>query len=105
MRGAPAFLFDEVTDYNLCMTAISPQELARDPDGVLNRVETGESIVVVRDGQPGAELRPISPERSTPRPFGRGAGEFVVPDDFDAPLPNISEICPAPEEPPDGKPA
>lgn len=33
-----------------------------------------------------AELRPITSGRQL-RPFGLCAGEFTVPDDFDAPLP------------------
>lgn len=33
-----------------------------------------------------AELRPISSTKQL-RPFGLCAGEFTVPDDFDAPLP------------------
>jgi hypothetical protein len=34
-----------------------------------------------------AELRPITPSSKQLRPFGLCAGEFTVPDDFDAPLP------------------
>lgn len=33
------------------------------------------------------EYRPISSSRKQLRPFGLCAGEFTVPDDFDAPLP------------------
>lgn len=41
---------------------------------------------LVKVGQPLAELRPISKNKQL-RPFGLCAGEFTVPDDFDAPLP------------------
>ena len=64
------------------------QDLARDPDGTLDRVEAGERFVVVRGGRPVAELRPVAPARLTSRPFGLAAGAFAVPDDFDAPLPD-----------------
>ncbi|MDZ4687537.1 MAG: type II toxin-antitoxin system Phd/YefM family antitoxin [Planctomycetaceae bacterium] len=69
------------------MTTISVQELESDPASLLNRVEAGESILVLRGGRPVAELRPVSPTRQTPRPFGLCLGAFATPDDFDAPLP------------------
>jgi prevent-host-death family protein len=69
------------------MSTVSLQELQRDPDALLNRVEAGEHLVVVRGGRPVAELRPVSTAQTSPRPFGLCAGTFTVPDDFDAPLP------------------
>ena len=70
------------------MSTVSLQDLERDPAGLLARVEAGESLVVVRGGRAVAELRPVSPPAPAPRPFGLAAGAFVVPDDFDAPLPD-----------------
>lgn len=70
------------------MSTITVQDLQRDPAGLLDRVEAGERLVVVRDDRPVAELRPVSPAPATPRPFGLCAGAFTVPDDFDAPLSN-----------------
>jgi prevent-host-death family protein len=69
------------------MSTISSQELQRNPDALLDRVEAGEHLVVVRGGRPVAELRPMSGTQPGPRPFGLCAGAFTVPDDFDAPLP------------------
>lgn len=82
------YLLAGVSDYNIFMSIISLQELANDPVSALDRVEAGERIVVVRDGRPVAELRPVRSPRLTPRPFGLAAGAFTVPDDFDAPLPD-----------------
>ena len=76
----------------LHMSTISLQDLQRDPDALLNRVEAGEHLVVVRGGRPVAELQPVSAAQAGPRLFGLCAGEFTVPDDFDAPLPK--EILP-----------
>ena len=70
------------------MSTISLQDLRRDPAGLLDRVEAGERLVVSREGRPVAELRPLSPAASGPRPFGLAAGAFTVPADFDAPLPD-----------------
>lgn len=68
------------------MKTVSLKELQRDPNALLDRVETGEHIVIVRDGHPAAELRPLPRIQPGPRPFGLAAGELTVPDDFDAPL-------------------
>jgi antitoxin (DNA-binding transcriptional repressor) of toxin-antitoxin stability system len=51
-----------------------------------HRVIDGETIVVYQGDRPVAEIRPIT-ETATLRPVGLAAGEFVVPDDFDDPLP------------------
>jgi len=69
------------------MSTVSSQELQQNPDALLDRVEAGEHLVVVRGGRPVAELRPVPATRPGPRPFGLCAGAFTVPDDFDAPLP------------------
>ena len=52
-----------------------------------SRVIDGETIVVYRGERPVAEIRPAT-ETETLRPFGLAAGQFVVPDDFDDPLPD-----------------
>lgn len=70
------------------MSTVTLQDLQRDPLSLLARVEAGESIVVTRDDRPVAELRPVVESRRAPRPFGLAAGAFVVPADFDAPLPD-----------------
>ena len=69
------------------MTTISVHEVQRDPLGCLRRVEQGETLLVVRDDRPVAEIKPIPAASQQPRPFGLCAGEFTVPDDFDRPLP------------------
>ena len=70
------------------MTNISLQDLVKDPNGLIDRVEAGERVLVVREGRAVAELRPITQSRSTSRPYGLAAGAFRVPDDFDSPLPD-----------------
>jgi prevent-host-death family protein len=70
------------------MSTISLQELQQNPEALLDRVEAGEHLVVVRGGRPVAELRPVPVARLDPRPFGLCAGAFTVPNDFDAPLPD-----------------
>jgi antitoxin (DNA-binding transcriptional repressor) of toxin-antitoxin stability system len=69
------------------MTTVRIENIERDPLGYLRRVESGETFVVVRAERPVAEIKPVGSLEVSPRPFGLCAGEFTVPDDFDAPLP------------------
>ena len=52
-----------------------------------HRVIGGETIVVYQGERPVAEIRPMT-ETEALRPVGLAAGEFVVPYDFDEPLPD-----------------
>lgn len=74
--------------YNIFMSTITVQDLQRDLLGVLRRVENGEALLIVRDQQAVAEIKPASALPCQPRPYGLCAGEFTVPGDFDQPLPN-----------------
>ena len=78
-----------VDTYNSDMDSITLDDLQHCPDSLLDRIQAGERLLVVRDGRPVAELRPIETVAlPMQRPRGVCAGEFVVPDDFDAPLPD-----------------
>ena len=68
------------------MLNVTVDEIQRDPLKYLRQVEAGETLVIVRADIAIAELRPI-PSSKQMRPFGLCIGEFTVPDDFDAPLP------------------
>jgi antitoxin (DNA-binding transcriptional repressor) of toxin-antitoxin stability system len=73
---------------NQPMTRVSVEQIESDLAAYLKRVEDGETLLVVRLDKPVAELRPIAKESAGQRrPFALCAGEFTVPDDFDAPLP------------------
>jgi antitoxin (DNA-binding transcriptional repressor) of toxin-antitoxin stability system len=69
------------------MNTIPIQEVQRDPLGCIRRVEEGETLVILRDERPVAEIKPVMPLERRPRPFGLAAGQFTVPEDFDLPLP------------------
>ena len=73
--------------YGDIMTTISVDEIQRDLLGYLSRVQAGETLVILQEDKPVAELKPVAPYTQQPRPFGLCAGEFRVPDDFDEPLP------------------
>jgi prevent-host-death family protein len=69
------------------MIQVSVEEIQRDLAAYLQRVEAGETVVIVRAGQPVAEIKPVALGTKPLRPFGLCAGEFTVPEDFDTPLP------------------
>jgi antitoxin (DNA-binding transcriptional repressor) of toxin-antitoxin stability system len=69
------------------MLNVTIDEIQRDPLKYLRQVEAGITFIITQADQPIAELRPITPlSNKKLRPFGLCAGEFTVPDDFDAPL-------------------
>ncbi len=75
------------------MTTINVDEIQYDLAGYLTRVQAGETLLITQEGQPVAEINPVkSFEPSdlplTRRPSGLAEGQFVVPDDFDDPLPD-----------------
>jgi prevent-host-death family protein len=57
---------------------------------LLERVALGEEIVIAKAGKPVAKLVAIN-DRPKTRILGSARGEFVVPDDFNNPLPKEIE--------------
>jgi prevent-host-death family protein len=57
---------------------------------LLERVSLGEEIIIAKAGKPVAKLVAIASERPCFK-FGSAKGEFVVPDDFNDPLPKEIE--------------
>jgi antitoxin (DNA-binding transcriptional repressor) of toxin-antitoxin stability system len=73
--------------YNVEMSTITIQDIQRDPSAFVHRIVAGETILVMRDAHPLAEIRPVLAAITQPRPFGLSVGQFTVPADFDRPLP------------------
>ena len=57
---------------------------------LLDRVALGEEVIIAKAGKPVAKLVPIPAERRRFK-LGSAKGEFVVPDDFNDPLPKEIE--------------
>ena len=68
------------------MLNVTVDEIQSDPLKYIRQVETGETLVIVENNKATSELKPITGDKPL-RPFGLCAGEFTVPNDFDAPLP------------------
>ena len=69
------------------MTKVSADNLQKDWANYLKLVESGETLIILRADEPVAEVRPLSHPKAL-RPHGLCAGAFLVPDDFDVPLPD-----------------
>jgi len=52
----------------------------------LARVEAGETVTICRRNEPIAELRPVAPPSTEPRPIGLARGVGHVPPSFFEPL-------------------
>jgi antitoxin (DNA-binding transcriptional repressor) of toxin-antitoxin stability system len=57
---------------------------------LLRRVATGEEVTITSGGRTGGEALPGT--RQGPRTFGADRGRFVVPEDFNEPLPDFESI-------------
>jgi len=69
------------------MKAVNTHEAKTQLSRLLRRVAAGEEITIANRGVPVARLVPVPPTK-TPRVLGIFRGQFSVPDDFDAPLPD-----------------
>lgn len=71
------------------MITITIDDIQRDITGFLNLVQGGNTLLIVQADQPIAEIKPVKSSNPVKqlRPFALCAGEFVVPDDFNEPLP------------------
>jgi prevent-host-death family protein len=69
------------------MKEVNTHEAKTHLSRLLRRVAAGEEITIANRGVPVARLVPVPPKKA-PRVLGIFRGEFSVPDDFDAPLPD-----------------
>ncbi|HME05919.1 MAG TPA: type II toxin-antitoxin system Phd/YefM family antitoxin [Bryobacteraceae bacterium] len=67
--------------------AVNVHEAKTHLSRLLERALAGEEVIIMRSGRPLVKLIPV-PSAPRPRAVGSGKGDFVVPDDFDAPLPD-----------------
>ncbi|MFY9676209.1 MAG: type II toxin-antitoxin system Phd/YefM family antitoxin [Terriglobales bacterium] len=57
---------------------------------LLERVAIGEEVIIAKAGKPVAKL--VAVQQPKTRIFGGAKGEFVVPDDFNEPDPEIEKL-------------
>ena len=69
------------------MTLLNIEEIQQDFARYLERVQAGETIVILQYGKPVAEIKPVVAPVLKRRPFGLCTGNFIVPDNFNEALP------------------
>jgi prevent-host-death family protein len=69
------------------MTTINIHAAKTHLSRLVDQAASGEEIVIARAGKPVARLVPLAPARQ-PRVLGIFDGQYAIPDDFDAPLPD-----------------
>lgn len=67
------------------MVTVGVHEAKTNLSRLLQRVASGEEVIITRSGVPIARISAITERRK--RVFGQDRGRLTVPDDFDAPLP------------------
>lgn len=70
------------------MVTVSVQEIQRNFLHYLSYLQSGESIIIMQENHAIAELSPAKNTSIVQRPFALCQQDFVVPDNFDEPLPN-----------------
>lgn len=75
---------------SMTMKTIGLAEAKATLSALIDRVTRGETVTITRHNEAVAELRPVkAPARQKGlRPWGLYKGQFIVPDDFDDPLPD-----------------
>ncbi|NEP58421.1 MAG: type II toxin-antitoxin system Phd/YefM family antitoxin [Symploca sp. SIO2G7] len=71
------------------MISLNIDDIQQNLSGFIKLIQEGNRLIITQADQPIAEIKPISKNRSQqePRPIGLCEGEFIVPDDFNDPLP------------------
>ncbi len=69
------------------MKSVNVHEAKTHFSKLLARVEKGQEVLISRAGKPVARLVPHEVARPVPV-FGADRGKLIIPDDFDAPLPD-----------------
>ena len=71
------------------MRAVALNEIQHNLLAYLPFIEAGETLLIMQNNRPVAEIKlPDSHHKISQRPSALCQGEFVVPDDFDSPLPD-----------------
>lgn len=72
------------------MITLNINDIQQNLSEFIKLIEEGNQLIITQADRPIAEIKPIStnPSQKEPRPIGLCEGEFVVPDDFNDPLPD-----------------
>ena len=77
------------------MKSVNVHEAKTHFSKLLERVANGEEIVIAKAGTPVARLVPEGPRKK--RNLGTMRNRFVIPEDFDAPVPELEDAFYGPD--------
>jgi prevent-host-death family protein len=69
------------------MTQMNVHQAKTHLSKLLDQAVAGEEVVIMRSGKPLVRLIPVE-TAAAPRVLGTAKGDFIVPDDFNEPLPD-----------------
>ncbi len=70
------------------MISLKIDDIQQDLSRFIKLIQEGNSFIITQADQPIAKIKPaIKQPQKEPRPIGLCEGEFVVPDNFNDPLP------------------
>ena len=71
------------------MINLNIDDIQQNLSGFIKLIQEGNHLIITQSDRPIAEINPISTNQpqKEPRPIGLCEGEFVVPDNFNDPLP------------------
>lgn len=71
------------------MITLNIDEIQKNLSGFIKLIEEGNNLIITQADRPIAEIKaiPTNRQQKERRPIGLCEGEFVVPDDFNDPLP------------------
>ncbi|MBC6420875.1 MAG: type II toxin-antitoxin system Phd/YefM family antitoxin [Hormoscilla sp. SP5CHS1] len=75
------------------METVNISDCERNLSRILSRVELGEEIIISNQGIPIAKLVPFRTSSNRRASLGKDRGQFVLPEDFNAPLPTDIEAA------------
>ncbi|MBO1346649.1 MAG: type II toxin-antitoxin system Phd/YefM family antitoxin [Hormoscilla sp. GUM202] len=75
------------------METVNIPDCERNLSRILSRVELGEEIIISNQGIPIAKLVPFRTSFNRRARLGKDRGQFVLPEDFNAPLPTDIEAA------------
>jgi prevent-host-death family protein len=71
------------------MTVFNIHEAKTHFSKLLERVLSGEEVVIAKAGKPVARILPFTTDDTSPRKPGQDKGKLIIQPDFDAPLPEF----------------
>ena len=71
------------------MISLNINDIQQNLSEFIQLIQEGNPLIITQADRPIAEIKPISANSSQkePRPIGLCEGDFIVPDDFNDPLP------------------